>query len=185
MLLDVASLPRTAPCESVADGKSTDLATVASSLRPTINQWAADGLIKANDSFGFAAAHIDSKSGWSWDHPEQFIWFVIGWGPEGDRYIANAVRKLRPTLRINRDTLMLRVESPRLFRETVDSTSADGSYPWGDFPWGGGTLVPVGPLVIPCAVSGLREREDDWVAKTIGGLIGTTMLSLRYPNLFG
>lgn len=164
-----------------------NLASIVYNLRDTLSRWARDGLVKEHQSFGFAIAHpnphrpvhLDDR-----DDPYSIIWFVVGWGDEADRYVANAVRKLRPALRYQEDTLKLRIFRPDVFRDVVPSVDKDGNFPWGDFPWGGATFVRVGDLILPCAVSCLKEVEDDAAAKTIGGHIGSAMLQRYYPTEF-
>jgi hypothetical protein len=177
MYLDVTRLPR----QSLYQG-SINLASVVWGLRTTIDEWAASELVKPNDSFGFAMANADKAS--SWDDPYAFVDFVVGWGPQADRYIANAVRKLRAALRTTLDTLFIRINNPDNFRDVVESQEADGSFAWGDFPCGGATFVRVGDLFLPCAVSALKEVEDDAAAKSIGGHVGAMMLKIRNPDEF-
>jgi hypothetical protein len=177
MHLDVSRLPR----ESLYED-TINLASVVLSMRPSIEDWATSGLVKPNNSFGFAMAFANENI--PWDSPEAFVSFVVGWGPEGDRYIANAVRKLRAALRERLDTLTMRLEFPEKFQDNVESQEADGSFAWGDFPWGGATFVNVGDLTLPCSVSALKEVEDDAAAKSIGGHIGAAMLKVRNPKEF-
>jgi hypothetical protein len=165
-----------------------DLAALVMEMGTTITDWARLGIITPSDSFGFAAAHPRSElvipaSDGRWNNPYKFVWFVVGWGPDGDRYIANAVRKLRPLLRTSKDTLELRLDTSLNFRNVVQSV-VDGKFPWGDFPHGGGTLVRTGSIIIPCAADGFPEVENDFVAKTMGGRIGATMLQTDCPELF-
>jgi hypothetical protein len=178
-LLDVTKLN---PFGGEIDG--VDIAkTIRRAASSPVQFLARAGLVKKNQSFGFAAVHPQTP--WDlWDNPHEFTWFVLGWGPDRNRYIANAVRKLRPTLREGRDTLEMRIKAPKLFRDIVESEDGHGGFPWGDFPWGGGTLVRVGDLTIPCAVSALREVEDDPIAKLLGGLTGAVMLKERNPDEF-
>lgn len=155
-------------------------------LRYNIEQLADSKLIKYNRSFGFAASYpVMPGFTWdNWDDPHDFVWFVCGWGPEGDRYIANAVRKLRPALRHGKDTMELRLTQPNAFERTVESQEADGSFAWGDFPWGGACLVNFGGVIYPMSVSCLREVEDDAVSKMIGGFTGAQHLKNTNPDEF-
>lgn len=181
--LDVSRLPREA---MYGEGPNrVDLASVVHELQNTFQLWVSTEMIKPYTSFGFAAAHpFYHHSNFGWDDPYGFTWFVVGWGDEGNRYIANAVRKLRPALRTKRDTLDLRLNDPHLFQDKVESAEADGTFAWGDFAWGGATFVRVGNLIIPCALSCLREVEDDAGAKTTGGHIGARMLKVDQPDVF-
>jgi hypothetical protein len=184
--LDVRELPRMAPYGP--EEREVDLASRALRMLTTTQEWARLKVVRRSRSFGFAAAHpgtdpLISAAQTVWNNPYQFVWFVTSWGPEGDRHIANAVRMLRPTLRTGKDTLALRQSSPGQFWNVVES-EAKGMYPWGDFPYGGATTVRVGNIVLPCAMSGFREVENDLVAKSVGGYIGATMLKVDYPEMF-
>jgi hypothetical protein len=154
----------------------------------------AGGLFKATESFGFAMAapRIGNITNLNkvWDDADQFVWFVGGWGDQRERYIANAIRKMRALLRLDEyhlqwpSTLDIRLKGGQHhFRDIVDSVDEDGNYPWGDFPWGGATIVHMGDLVLVGAVSALSEIEDDFVARLILGsiakriVIGDNMLT--------
>lgn len=183
-LLDVTTLPseETYVCR---DGSKINLKAVLKSHRDAIESLATVGLIRDNPSFGFAMVRPihqhETLPDDFWDQPEQFVFFVGGWGPERERYIADAVRKLRPLLRLRDtdheelfglDTLDLRLGRHRdFFRDVVKSDNEDGSFPWGDFAKGGGVVVPLGEWALPGAVSGLTELQDDSVAKLILGVI--------------
>jgi hypothetical protein len=80
--------------------------------------------------------------------------------------------------------LWLRQSEPHSFEQVVAQQEEDGSFRWGDFPWGGATFVTVGKHILPCAVSALKEVEDDAAAKAIAGHVGATMLKLDNPNEF-
>jgi hypothetical protein len=182
--LDVGKLPQHAHYGT--DTRETDLAYEVTRMRTTIGLWEQVKLVKPNKSFslGFAAARPKlNPVRPEWDDPYDFVWFVAGWGDDRERYIANAVRKLRASLRTGEDTLALRLGESDQFEDVVDS-AVGGKFPWGDFPYGGSTFVRVGNVLLPCAVDGFREVENDFVAKTIGGRIGSTMLQMDYPELF-
>jgi hypothetical protein len=168
--------------------EEVDLATLVEGMRPTLDYWAQLSLIKRSDSFGFAAAYPGaaptiSAAQAAWDYPYKFVWFVVGWGPRGNTYIANAVRMLRPSLRTGKDTLALRQVKGSPFWNAVRPMIGD-IHPWGDYPRGGATIVRTGNIIVPCAVDGFREVENDFVAKTIGSLIGSTILKMAEPELF-
>jgi hypothetical protein len=179
--LDVSRLPQQAFVGL------TNVASVIMTLRGAVDELARVGLVRQTQSFGFAAAtpSSDPLMEWEWDNPYQFTWFVAGWGPERDRFIANAVRKLRACLRTDMDTLTLRIKKPFDFQDVVDSVDEYGNFPWGDYAWGGATFVRAGHFVIPCAVSCLAEVEDDAVAKLMGGLLGNSLLRGTNPAEFG
>lgn len=193
--LDVRTLPTEAMYGEGA--LKTNLAAIPHRMRTAFDVMAKAeaGLIKANDSFGCALARpfnsdeASSFKPWAWDDPQDFVLFVAGWGPERNRYIANAVRKLRPALREQVDTLLMRC-APESYGDVEPVESAelvDGEwrFPWGDFPWGGATYVHVGGLCLPVAVSCLLEVEDDAIAKLIGGSVGAEMLKIDHPEEFG
>jgi hypothetical protein len=184
--LDVRELPRTALYGP--EGGEVDLASDVRGMRYTVQGWVRREVVRRTGSFGFAAAYpgsdpLISAAQGVWNNPYRFVWFVVGWGPDGDHYIANAVRMLRPTLRTGRDTLALRLSSPDQFWNTV-APEVEGMHPWGDLPQGGATVVRVGNTIIPCAVSGFREVENDFVSRSIGAYIGATMLKVDYPETF-
>lgn len=187
--LDVSTLPTEAQYEK--GGLKTNLAAIPYRMRGALDALVAGDLIKENESFGCAVAHpYDLNAAvleqWAWDDPDDFIWFVTGWGPQRDKYIANAVRKLRPALREQVDTLSMRCQ-PDVYDdgESVESVDDEGRFPWGDFSWGGATFVQVGMMYLPTSVSCLAEVEDDAVAKLLGGTIGAEMLKIDYPEMFG
>lgn len=184
MKLDVSRLPTEAIFKTGEGDAQINLAEIPRRMRPAISELARARLIENKNSFGFAAAK-PSPASFHWDDPYEFTWFVAGWGTDRDRYIANAVRKLRAALRAGYDTLEMRILYPGTFHDTVESKEDDGSFEWGDFPWGGATFVRVGKLLIPSSVSCLLEVEDDAVAKAIGGLIGAQILQISNPDEFG
>lgn len=190
--MDMSTFPReqTYVCD---DGETVYMRDLLLSHKSVLDTMAEIGLIKENDSFGFAmlepmAGDVD----WPvehWDQPEQYVWFAGGWGPDRERYIANAVRKLRPLVRqVDGDieelgTLGMRVNgSDDFFRDVVESQEPDGSFAWGDFPWGGATLVPYGNdvgtngLILAGACSAFTEIEDDTVTKLVLGAVAKPIL---------
>lgn len=178
--LDVRRLPRK------AFFMGADLEMIPWKMESVVPALANRGLVKANESFGFAMAHQGLVGSKVWDSPYDFTMMVWGWGTDGDRYIANAVRKLRALLRTGADTLELRATGRSdAFQDIVESVEEDGSFTWGDYPWGGAVAVNVGGIELRGAVSCLKEVEDDAVAKLILGLIGAEMLELRMPEEFG
>ena len=151
---------------------------VSKLLRHTTPQWAADGLIKSNDSFGMAMAKIMTDGEYyadCWDNPYELIWFAAGWGPEAERYMANAIRKMRASAREGVDSLDLLEHKPRLFRDEVGSERGDREHQWGDFPWGGAAYTNFGDKRLLTAVSCLKQQEDHWVALMLGGFMATQM----------
>lgn len=185
MNLDITSFSREA--KFGVGGEAIDLASVVvSCLAPVIKPWTKAELLEETDNFGFAMAYPGLDYASVWDDPSAFTWFVVCWGHEGHRYAANALRKLRPALRWQRDTLELRLNQrdPEPFQDVVTSSKGDKTFVWGDYPWGGATFVRVGNFVLPCAVSCYKEVEDDAVAKTIGGHVGATMLKIKDPEEF-
>lgn len=183
MKLDVSRLPTEALYGP--DGAQVNLATVVTGLRAATYELGRHELVKPVKSFGFAAAHAGDPKALDWNDPYSFAWFVAGWGPDRDRYIANAMRKLRATLRARRSTLELRERGGKAFKKRVRSQEKDGSFKWGDFPWGGAVLTNVGGIIIPTAVSTYLEVEDHAVALLAGGLIGGRMLQLDKPDEYG
>ncbi len=118
-----------------------------------------------------------------WDSPYVFTWFVYGWGPEGHRYIADAVRKLRALLRTGngQDSSTLALRHRRLwdFVDCVESQDADGNFPWGDFPHGGAVCMEYGSLKLAGAVGGPMEFENDMIARFILGGLAKEILTVE------
>ncbi len=179
-LLNVTDLPFKRIC-TCTDGTVINMEKFIEDLRPAVDALAVAGLIKASESFGFAMAaprlEVQPDFRYAWDNPLEFIWFVGGWGPERDRYIANAVRKLRPMFRQGEiSTLEMRFFAPEGFVDKVDSVDEDGNFPWGDFPWGGAVSCVLGSLLLEGATSCLKETEDDPVSHLILGLVGSKII---------
>jgi hypothetical protein len=151
------------------DGTHIFMSQLIEELHGVVDALAAAGKIRENDSFGFAMTMPQANGSLmctdDWDRPDKFVWFTGGWGPHKERYVANAVRKLRATLREGGDTLDLRQHSPESFIDVADSVDGDGNFAWGDFPWGGAVIVDVFGVVAAGAVSCLHEIEDDYVAR--------------------
>ena len=194
-LLDVSTMPfeRVHTCE---DKTEIDLREFLDLHYDVVQALAGNELVRNNDSFGFAMAapmwdgDLDElqQRGNFWDTPDEFVWFVGGWGDNRGRYIANAVRKMRALFRPHKmseawdpylceSTLEMRFDLPGAFRDKVEQQNPDGTFPWGDFPWGGGVMVRMGPLTLAGAVSCLSEIEDDMVARLILGGIGQRIVN--------
>lgn len=185
-LLDVSAMPsdQVFICNN---GTEIDMRMFLGSHRGAFQELANSGLIDPSRSFGFAMAEPGSGkkySSWYWDDPETFVWFVGGWGPDRDRCIANAIRKMRPEMRQNLQsdprkwvsTLDMRFNDPECFREEVRSVNPNGSFSWGDFAWGGAVTIVWRELVLSGAVSGLTEFEDDSTAELILKGLGQKIL---------
>jgi hypothetical protein len=182
MILDMSRIPT----EQVYCG--FDLAEVVHGARPAIDTMTRSGLIKPHASFGFVLTDPNFSAEElqaNWDNPYGLGWLAVHWGPEGQRYAANALRKLRAAARNLANTLELREAADAdttkvgdYFRDIVDSQEPDGSYKNGDFPWGGGVLLkrPVGTL--GGAVSCLRQREDHHVASLLVDTVDRAMTEI-------
>lgn len=160
-----------------APGKKCNLASVIWPIRTFVDDLGRGEtpLVEKNLSFGFAMADPWRDYYSAWNSPYELVWFVGGWGPERDRYIANAVRKLRASARTQYNTLELRLRASELFRGAVESQEPDGAFAWGDYPWGGAVFLPFGGVTLLGAVSGLSEDEDAAIAAAILGLVGSQM----------
>ena len=152
--------------------------------------------------YGREFINLDLSDPDYWDDPSKFVWFVGGWGPDRDRYIANAIRKLRPMLREDAEsTLDMRFDSRKVksfgtgqpyehviegdWEDVVDQLDKDGKFPWGDFPWGGAVTVIMGDMVLVGAMSCLHEIDDDTVMRTFLRLLGKQIiLHDDYGKLF-
>lgn len=184
--LDVTELP-TEWVYSCVDGRLIEMNYLLSAHSETLAVMAGSGVIKVSASYGFALTvpigHNDK--GWEvsdWDNPEKFVAFVGGRGPERDRYIANAVRKLRPWLRQAAagcefdSTLNMRQFCLQLFEQGVESQNTDGTFPWGDYPYGGAVVVSFPEFALAGAVSGFSEVQDDTVARIILGSLAEQII---------
>lgn len=153
--------------------------------RPILRGLAQNGVIKPQDSFGFAMMtpiQNDDLEAWisEWNHPYAYTWFVGGWGPDGNRYIANAVRKIRPLLRrcMEFSTLdMVLHGRPGKFQDIVDQIDGNGNFPWGDFPYGGAARVSYGPVQLIGACSAFTQFEDHLVTELILGDLARRILA--------
>lgn len=169
-------------------GQAVTLAPIVHRFGGALEVMARDGLVKPTPSFGFAMANpaygdLSRSCGECYDKapyddPYQLAWLVVQWGPDGSRYAANAVRKLRPAARERADTLTLRLDGSRDFADRVDSQTADGQLLWGDFPWGGARYTRVGGRVLLTAVSCYSELEDHTVAGLLAGALGAAMITV-------
>lgn len=177
-ILDVRPLPRERLYGDAQLGTQRNLASVVYSLRTTIDEMMERGLIAKKDSFGFAMAvpAVTYKS--SWDNPERLIWFVVGWGPDGDRYIANAVRKIRAAAREGWNTQALRLNGSYRFQDEIESQDENGNFPWGDFPFDGAVYVDSLAGRLLGAVSAFPKEQDPIVASLILGFIGLEMYNI-------
>ncbi|MFZ1250004.1 MAG: hypothetical protein WAR37_00945 [Candidatus Microsaccharimonas sp.] len=172
----------------LADGTVLEMKQTLETYYEVFQQLVAQGLLNGNDNFGFAMAkpveELDFKLHKHHNKPDKFVWFVGGWGPNRDRYIANAIRKMRPLLRpepdmpiVDTSTLDFRFNDPKHFRKVVDSEQEEGVYQWGDFPYGGAVLAQYGPLILIGATSGFTEMQDDMVTRMILGGLGEQIVS--------
>ncbi len=182
-VLNIADLPFEAiyDCQ---DGTTIDMKELLENLRTPINVLGTTGNIGQVDSLGFAMTKplnfmFRVPDDYYWDDPVSYVWFVGGWGPDRDMYIANAVRKMRAMLREGLDTLYMKYGCYRdsHFKNVVDQTDEAGNFAWGDFPWGGAVEVQWGNLLLHGAVSCFDDDvDDDVVARLIIGLFGKQIL---------
>ena len=102
-------------------------------LGEAVPQWQSSGLLDKNNGFGVAVANPKFAGHFShvWNSPIDLVGFVVSWGPEGERYVANAIRKMRATARTGQNTLSLvqnggsgqfRI-SPNFFHDAIRSSS--------------------------------------------------------------
>lgn len=189
--LDVMALPFNQTYVT-DDGKSSlDLQEFLLKFKEGITALVSAGLVTLEaGSLGFAFAapvweHNDGPES-LWDEPDEFVWFVNGWGDDKITLIANAVRKLRPLLResVLTDTTLEMKELYSLhFKDVVGSVEEDGTYVWGDFPWGGAVVVQVCELIMYCAVSGATQVQDHAIAHLVSTLLAEQILDLEGRSL--
>ena len=152
---------------------------------------AANNVIKSNASFGFVMLPPlwDGQEDFfvdEWDDPYAFTWFAGGWGSDSNRYVANAVRKIRPLLRINDEVSTLSMvlgSGPTEFEDVVEQVNDNGDFEWGDFPYGGASVVRYGPLELVGACSGFKQVEDHLVTELILGHLAKRILAESDPPL--
>lgn len=176
--LDVDRLPREAWIGP--EGNRLNLADIVQQQRTMLDGLMEQGRLRLTPNFGFAAAKpvlTEGEPVTHWDDPYAFTWFVTGWGFEAKRFIANAVRKLRATLRhqmSSLDIVDLEATSTRawVFANRVASQDPDGSFAWGDFPYGGAVLTDTGSKYqLACSCSGFAQAEDHAVSQLLGSLM--------------
>jgi hypothetical protein len=152
------------------------------SVFPSIQTMMAEGVLTRKESFGFALANPAADLSRVWNIPSKLIAFAYAYGPEGDYYVANAVRKLRAAARTGKDTQELRLYYPHRFANVVEKKEPDGSFEWGDFPFDGAVHVyPVGRHLLG-AVSALPKEEDPVAASLITNAIGLAMWHADQAN---
>lgn len=178
-MLDVAALPRELVWNETNAG-AVALHRLFDKLDDALQNMMDLGLIKHNASFGFAMGNPNANLAEVWDDPLQLVGLVHYYGPEGERYAANAVRKLRPAARENVDTEVLRIEaeltrSDGRFRDIVGNKEGDTEFPWGDFPYDGATFLTVQGRTLPYAASAFPKEQDPGVARLYGNQIALAM----------
>lgn len=184
--LDVSTLPfaRQYHCK---DGSVIDLADALDRARPACDTLLGVKLVEGNESgsFGFVMAPpvlvgAEHTVRTAWDDPSKTVWFAGGWGGKRDRYICNAIGKLRALLREGGDsTANLRenqLMGQECFRDIIAWDRPDNDLPLGDFPWSGGVRLRLGRLILAGAVSGWHEIDDHAIACLLLGLIGKQIL---------
>lgn len=175
--VDVGTLPfeQSYTCKN---GSVINMQELLEGLRTPINVLGTTGNIGQIDSLGFAMAEPMWYTNYDltecWNDYARYVWFVGGWGPDRNMFIANAVRKMRPMLREQTDTLMMRHDrNAHSFMNPVGQVDADAKFPWGDFPWGGAVSLFIGGMFFEGAVSCFDDDIDDHnVASLTLGTIG-------------
>ena len=175
--LDVGTLPVEFDYWHNKHQSKIGLQNIVFKLEPVIESMMANGVIERHESFGFAMANPTTPLEYTrhWDHPEKLIGFVSYWGPDGKRYAANAVRKIRAAARTSLDTQTIRLECPDKFRDEVESVESDGTFAWGDFPYDGAVHVNTLGRHLLGAVSAYPKEQDPIVASLILHILGHDM----------
>ena len=180
-ILDMSLFPRIAMIGSIE--LSAEIERIA---RPAYEAMSAARAVQKHTSFGYAVTYPNASAK-DFNNPEKFLLLVGGWGPQWERYAANAVRKIRPVLRSRVDSLWLTVNKlsgamPDAFDDEVASANADGTFSWGDFPYGGAYTVDlIDETEVIVAVSCLAQEEDDTASRFVGGIVNQTLV--RAHNL--
>lgn len=148
-------------------------------LRQTVNSGITEGRYRDTTSLGFAMASPDDNPWNNWNDPESLVWLTAGWGPEKNRFVANAARKLRAVARIGEDTLGCTARASSPFEDVITMDEITGekaliagssdysTFRWGDFPYGGGVTVQIGEVLLIGAISGLSQEEDHIVTRHV------------------
>jgi hypothetical protein len=179
--VDVEKLPFEQSYAS-KNGNIINMRELLDGLRAPINILGTTGNIGQVDSLGFAMAEPMCYTCYDldkyWDDYMQYVWFVGGWGPDRNMFIANAVRKMRPMLREQTDTLTMRHDKhAHSFMNPVDQVDADARFPWGDFPWGGAVSLFMGGMFFEAAVSCFDDDVDDDIVATLAvGVIAKNII---------
>lgn len=173
--LMVCDLPREL-VHTFDDGSTFNFAEFSRMIVPAITALAAARAISQSD-FGFAFGTPQKVEDFDldehWDDPMKYVWCVDGWGLKSNKYIANAVRKMRPLLRLNAVSTQEVCEGyPEAFVDVVDSIQDDGTFAWGDFPKGGAVRTIMGGMIFVCGVSGFSPDEDHAVALLLANALG-------------
>lgn len=183
-VLDIDALPGAYDYTSKTTGRMTSLSDVVKLNNGAIRNLVAKGVVHVKDgeSFGFAMANPDlDYSDPENLKPENFVLFVVYWGPDGRKYAANAVRKLIALLREHaknpsvRSTFGIKHFGKGSFENTVESVNGDDTFPLGDFGHGGAVINERNGRKLPVAVSCYTEAEDGTVADELGDLLHDEM----------
>lgn len=118
--LDITTLPTS------HEENGVQLADLSGEFRAIIGLLGNINTVRRVDSFGYAIAINPNYD--NWDDPSEFVTIVGGWGEDKDRYIANAVRKMRASLRESLDSLMIDAYDGAQFIDPVESQEEDGTF---------------------------------------------------------
>jgi hypothetical protein len=187
VMLNVSVLPRDARLY-LTETRYIRMREYLDEWRPILSTLVSTRRIMPEQSFGFAMMAPmwgEEPDAWAykWDNPHEYIWFAGGWGPDRDRYVANAVRKIRPLLRCDLESStqhMVLNKRSDLFRDTVDQTNDDGDFEWGDFACGGAVRVNFGDLELVGACSAFRPFEDHLVTQFMLGDLVRQILAAKF-----
>jgi hypothetical protein len=170
--------------DSVGDDSTLQVFGQAETLiQESVSFWRDNGLLRRNDSHCFAVlvkvlrgeralGELQSEL----DNPEALFDFAyLSDGSddgEAERYAANALRKMRATVRTGVDTLVLARSVDEMFVNRVGDTDTASELPWGEFPYGGAVLVDNGKqgaakVQVVVGVSAFTQEEDDWLAELV------------------
>lgn len=161
-----------------------DLAECIQQSRPILEQMTALGLIgpASKGSFGFAMADpfaAMSPDGYQhlYQDPHKLVWLVGGWGPDRDRYIANAIRKMRAAARTGLDTLLLATqEQPEAVFENFSSQSSATARYEEEYGFGGATFGYYRGRCLLFSVSTYPQEHDPVASLLVGSVIAAHLL---------
>jgi hypothetical protein len=161
------------------EGRQIDLMALAddtmAALVPALIQ---SKIIKSDAkplSYGFAMATLGPVNIRKyWDNFDKLVLFALGWGPDSQRCIADAVRMMRYSARTTRDSYCAQREFGSVLNN-VKSVEEDGSFTWGDIPLGGAAFVNFNTRQLLGSTSGFSPEENHAITTSVLSFLAVKM----------